>query len=75
VTLLRQGVGLEDPQRSLPTPNILGFCCRYPSAGNGAVLQLPTANLAGHETHPALGLSPSTLTFQHYELSSEKEFR
>jgi len=23
VTLLRQGVGLDDPQRSLPTPNIL----------------------------------------------------
>jgi len=23
VTLLRQGVGLGDPQRSLPTPNIL----------------------------------------------------
>jgi len=26
VTLLRQGVGLGDPQRSLPTLNILGFC-------------------------------------------------
>ena len=26
VTLLRQGAGLDDPQRSLPTPNILGFC-------------------------------------------------
>ena len=26
VTLLRQGVGLGDPQRSLPTPTILGFC-------------------------------------------------
>jgi len=25
VTLLWQGVGLGDPQRSLPTPNILGF--------------------------------------------------
>ena len=25
VTLLGQGVGLGDPQRSLPTPNILGF--------------------------------------------------
>jgi len=25
VTLLRQGVGLGDPQRSLPTPTILGF--------------------------------------------------
>jgi len=23
VTLLQQGVGLDDPQRSLPTPNIL----------------------------------------------------
>jgi len=23
VTLLRQGLGLEDPQRSLPTPTIL----------------------------------------------------
>jgi len=26
VTLLRQGVGLADPQRSLPTPTILSFC-------------------------------------------------
>jgi len=26
VTLLRQGVGLGDPQRSLPTSTILGFC-------------------------------------------------
>ena len=26
VTLLGQGVGLGDPQRSLPTPTILGFC-------------------------------------------------
>jgi len=26
VTLLGQGVGLGDPQRSLPTPATLGFC-------------------------------------------------
>jgi len=26
VTLLRRGVGLDDPQRSLPTPTILWFC-------------------------------------------------
>ena len=26
VTLLGQGVGVGDPQRSLPTPNMLGFC-------------------------------------------------
>ena len=26
VTLLRQGVGLDDPQRSLPTPTSLWFC-------------------------------------------------
>ena len=26
VTLLGQGVGLGDPQRSLPIPTILGFC-------------------------------------------------
>ena len=26
VTLLGQGVGLGDPQRALPTPNILWFC-------------------------------------------------
>jgi len=26
VTLLRQGVGLGDPQRSLPTPNMPSFC-------------------------------------------------
>jgi len=26
VTLLQQGIGLDDPQRSLPTPNILRFC-------------------------------------------------
>ena len=29
VTLLRQGVGLADPQRSLPTPTILSFCDYY----------------------------------------------
>jgi len=26
VTLLRQEVGLDDPQRSFPTPAMLGFC-------------------------------------------------
>jgi len=26
VTLLGQGAGLGDPQRSLPTPTMLGFC-------------------------------------------------
>jgi len=26
VTLLRQGVGLGDPRRALPTPTMLGFC-------------------------------------------------
>ena len=26
VTLLGQGVGLGDPQRALPSPNILSFC-------------------------------------------------
>jgi len=26
VTLLGQGVGLGDPQRSLPNPTMLGFC-------------------------------------------------
>jgi len=30
VTLLGQGVGLGDPQRSLPTPTILGFCDSSP---------------------------------------------
>ena len=31
VTLLRQGVGPGDPQRSLPTPAMLGFCDdKYP---------------------------------------------
>ena len=29
VTLLGQGVGLGDPQRSLPTPNILGFWVKH----------------------------------------------
>jgi len=32
VTLLWQGVGLGDPQRSLPTPTILWFC---DSVGDG----------------------------------------
>jgi len=31
VTLLGQGVGLGDPQRSLPTPAILGFCGLFSS--------------------------------------------
>jgi len=30
VTLLGQGVGLGDPQRSLSTPTILGFCDSFP---------------------------------------------
>jgi len=29
VTLLGQGVGLGDPQRSLPTPTILWFCAAF----------------------------------------------
>jgi len=36
VTLLGQGVGLGDPQRSLPTLTMLGFCDSdsvYPGAG------------------------------------------
>ena len=35
VTLLRQGVGLGDPQRALPTPTILRFCeCSEQLTGN-----------------------------------------
>jgi len=30
VTLLGQGVGLGDPQRSLPTPAMLGFSDSFP---------------------------------------------
>ena len=30
-TLLGQGVGLGDPQRSLPTPTMLGFCVLGPA--------------------------------------------
>jgi len=29
VTLLRQGVGLDDPQRSLPAPNLLCDSVKY----------------------------------------------
>jgi len=37
VTLLGQGVGLGDPQRSLPTPTILGFCAIcFPATQVGA---------------------------------------
>jgi len=39
VTLLQQGVGLGDPQRSLPTPTILGFRDSAPSAVVFGVLQ------------------------------------
>jgi len=35
VTLLGQGVGLDDPQRSLPTPNVLWFCERVVQAAQG----------------------------------------
>jgi len=38
VTLLGQGVGLGDPQRALPSPNMLGFCdwgVQYPSPVRG----------------------------------------
>jgi len=52
VTLLRQGVGLGDPQRALPTPNILWFCDSFwecplkaiakgPLASQGEILPVP----------------------------------
>jgi len=36
VTLLRQGVGLGDSQRSLPTPTMLGFCDSVKAGGAGS---------------------------------------
>jgi len=44
VTLLGQGVGLGDPQRSLPTPAMLGFC---DSAARWARGQISEPVLAG----------------------------
>jgi len=42
VTLLGQGVALGDPQRSLPTPTMLGFC-------NDRNHKVPEADLADVE--------------------------
>jgi len=58
VTLLGQGVGLGDPQRSLPTPNILWFC-NLTKPQDGAekasskisLLTVSKANLHCHEGH------------------------
>jgi len=53
VTLLGQGVGLGDPQRSLPAPTILWFC---------ELLGLPRARLAGREEpRSPLGLAQSSV--------------
>ena len=61
VTLLQQGVGLGDPQRSLPTPAMLGSCdpwaqgasfwvnLRKPVCTGGGVFQL---RLPGPEKQP-----------------------
>jgi len=47
VTLLGQGVGLGDPQRSLPTPTILWFCDSVGAAGApwGSLGQAPAPTL------------------------------
>jgi len=54
VTLLGQGVGLGDPQRSLPTPTMLAFCdtayagCSASERGLGSQkmdFTVPTASL------------------------------
>ena len=47
VTLLGQGVGLGDPQRSLPTPTMLGFCemCHRRAGSCCAWLQEPSTSL------------------------------
>jgi len=51
VTLLRQGVGLSDPQRSLPTPTMLGFCDSVKTQGFGSsgLLSVPEAEFGKAE--------------------------
>jgi len=41
VTLLGQGVGLDDPQRALPTPTILWFCDSMRDGQAGRPLPTP----------------------------------
>jgi len=56
VTLLGQGVGLGDPQRSLPTPTMLGFCDSVTKCGC-----VPAAASAPHSRECAWdGLSGKT---------------
>jgi len=59
VTLLQQGVGLGDPQRSLPTPTILWFCKPPAGIGSGSVRsdgaqarRFPGGAVPGCEQHP-----------------------
>jgi len=50
VTLLRQGVGLGDPQRSLPTPAILSFCDSVTPVGHVSNEKLSPAARLGAPT-------------------------
>jgi len=45
VTLLGQGVGLGDPQRSRPTPAMLGFCENAVEKQIHAIRDAPLAKL------------------------------
>jgi len=51
VTLLRQGIGLGDPQRALPTPAILWFCENK-------------SHIGGCPTTPAVGKSQDSWSQQ-----------
>jgi len=59
VTLLWQGVGLGDPQRSLPTPNILWFCeGGTPGSAGDVKLQSTHLKFTPRWQKPQLGPRP-----------------
>jgi len=61
VTLLRQGVGLSDLQRSIPAPNFVWFCVWAPRAGGqGKLIRLNDGGIwrnPGHDAYKRVGLN------------------
>ena len=66
VTLLRQGVGLGDPQRSLLTPVVLGFCeCLLP--GSYACRKSLSISIQLYQTLPYIKVIVALKSCQHID--------
>ena len=68
VTLLQQGVGLDDPQRCLPTPNMLWFC------GKKMTIDLLESFFKSCHCYKLLGLSARKIPLVIYTLSHTEVF-